>query len=374
MSDIAELLKQHTQGVELKLGEYKQLAAELGARLTEVEQRNALGGAAVFAQPESIGRKFIEADSVKGFLADPSAGRRVGFEVKATLTSATSDADGSAGAMIVPARDQALALPRRALMIRDLIPVLQVSSGSVEYPKVKTSTNEAATVAEGDTKPQSSMQVELVTVPIRTIAHWMLASRQVLDDAPQLQGLVDGELRYGLAYEEDNQLLNGGGTGTDLNGIYTQATAFAAGSATTTSPNKIDVILYAMLQGALADIPATGIVIHPSDWTSMRGLKDSDGKYILGDPAAAIEPRLFGLPVVATKAMTAGTFLVGDFAGSATIYDRWAARVELSTEDSDNFRKNLVTILAEERIGLAVKRPTGFIKGSFSTAITDLTS
>lgn len=238
---------------------------------------------------------------------------------------------------------------------------------------MKTYTNSADTVAEAALKPQSDLQVDLISVPIRTIAHWMLASRQIMEDAPQLRDLIDTELLYGLQLVEEDQLLNGGGTGTDLNGIYTQATAFAA-TTTATSPNKIDVILHAMLQGALSELPPTGIVIHPGDWTSMRGLKDGDGRYILGDPAANVEPRLFGLPVVATQAIASGTFLVGDFAGSATLYDRWQARVEISTEDSDNFRKNLLTVLAEERIGLAVKRPAGFIKGSFATAITDLTS
>ena len=115
-------------------------------------------------------------------------------------------------------------------------------------------------------------------------------------------------------------------------------------------------------------------MLHPSDWTLIRGLKNADGDYIMGPPGADVEPRLFGLPVVATQAMSAGNFLTGDFQGSATLYDRWQARTEISTEDSDNFRRNLITLLCEERIGLAVKRPTAFIKGTFSTAITDLTS
>src|SRR5262249_1839292 len=115
------------------------------------------------------------------------------------------------------------------------------------------------------------------------------------------------------------------------------------------------------------------IVLHPSDLTEMRLLKDDNGEYIMGPPGDAVAPRLFGLPVVATKAMTAGNFLVGNFQ-QATLYDRMEANVAVSTEDSDNFRKNLVTLLAEERIGLVVKRATAFTKGTFSTAITDLTS
>ena len=76
---------------------------------------------------------------------------------------------------------------------------------------------------------------------------------------------------------------------------------------------------------------------------------------------------------VVTQAMIAGKFLVGNF-DEATLYDRMAARFEVSTEDSDNFRKNLVTVLAEECIGLAVKAPAAFTKGDFAAAKTDLAS
>jgi HK97 family phage major capsid protein len=106
----------------------------------------------------------------------------------------------------------------------------------------------------------------------------------------------------------------------------------------------------------------------------MRLTKDSTGNYIFGNPQDAVQPRIFGLPVVESPGIAAGTFLVGNFRGSATLYDRMAARVEVSTEDATNFRQNLVTVLAEERVGLAVKRPAGFTKGTFAAAITDLTS
>jgi Sec-independent protein translocase protein TatA len=89
-------------------------------------------------------------------------------------------------------------------------------------------TNSAATVSEttGPTKPQSDIQFDLVTAAVTTMAHFVLATRQILSDVPMLQSYIDGRLRYGLGYVEDNQILNGAGTGTDLNGIYTQATAF----------------------------------------------------------------------------------------------------------------------------------------------------
>lgn len=372
--EMKDLFKEHTEVVESRLDELGVNVNEVKARLDEVEQKAARAPGDAPSAPPTAGSQFVAASEVKSFLENPSAGRRIGLEMKATITSATTLADGSAGDLTTAYRDTTLLMPKRRMTVRGLLPVVQVTQGSVEYPKQTGLTNNAATVAEGATKPQSELQYDLVQVPIRTIAHWMLASRQILDDAPQLQGLIDTELRYGLSYVEDAQLLNGAGTGTDLNGIYSQATAFAAGSNIQTSPNRIDVILFSILQGALADLPPTGVVMHPSDWTLIRGLKNADGDYIMGPPGADVEPRLFGLPVVATPAMGAGTFLTGDFQGSATLYDRWQARVEVSTEDSDNFRKNLVTVLCEERIGLAVKRTNAFIKGTFAAAITDLTS
>ena len=367
MTTAAEQAAQIKQVIDQRLG-------EIGARVGELEQKADRNGGPSFHVAPSPGKMLVDDDDVKSFLSQPTGGRRVGIDVKAIITSAITDADGSAGDLLVPTRDNLVAMPRRELRIRDLLPTIRVTGGSVQYAKQTGRTLNASPVAEGATKPQSELKYDLVTVDIRTIAHWVIASRQILDDAPQLQGVIDTDLRYGLGLVEDLQLLTGAGTGTDLNGIYTQATAFAAGSVVIASPTKLDVIAAAINQNALADLPADGVVLHPSDWLSMRTLKDADGNYIMGPPGGVVEPRLFGLPVVATQAMAAGTFLVGAFKLGATLYDRWEARVEVSTEDSDNFRKNLVTVLAEERVGLAVKLPTAFTKGSFAAAITDLTS
>lgn len=380
MTEIVELVKKHTEEVkrmhdtyDMRIHDVKKRVDHALFGLDQIKQ-GARNGQDGFDNRSSLGSQLIADSSVREFLTRQDSGRSVGIETRAIITGATTDASGSVGAMITPFRDRPVPLAKRALTIRNLVPVVQVDSNGVEYPRVKQVNNNAAPQAgEGAAKAESDMQVELVPVPIRTIAHYMLASRQVLDDAPQLRDLVDGELLYGLKLEEEDQLLNGGGTGHNLHGMFTQATAFSAGGATITAPNQLDALLYAALQTSLADHPATGFVVHPSDWTAMRGIKDADGKYLLGDPGAATEPRLFGLPVVSTKAIAAGSFLAGDFAGGATIYDRWMARIEVSTEDSDNFRKNMVTLLAEERIGLAVKHTAAFVKGTFAAAIAALT-
>lgn len=351
---------------------------EAKARLDELEQKVARKGEEQIIAGKSAGYQVIENDAIKAFMADQRSGQRISVDIeqKAIISSLTTDANGSAGDLVVPQRAPLVDGVERRMTIRDLLTPGRTSSGSIQYPKETGFTNSAATHTEtgGTDKPQSELKFDIVTAAVTTIAHWVLATRQILDDAPMLQSYIDGRLRYGLSYAEEAQLLNGGGTGTDLNGIYTQATASTANLALIALPTKIDVIRVAMLQAALAEFPPSGIVLHPTDWMTIETTKDTVGRYIIGNPASEAQPRLWGLPVVATQAMTADKFLVGAFKLGAQIFDRQDASVQISTEDDTNFRKNLVTILAEERLALAVYRPEAFVKGDFSDVIEDLTS
>ncbi|MCA6286323.1 phage major capsid protein [Phenylobacterium sp.] len=350
---------------------------EAKARLDELEQKIARKGADDETRPRSIGEQVLAADEMKAFLASRASRGRASVEVKAIITSLTTDAMGSAGDLIVPDRLPGILAPgQRRLTVRDLLTPGRTSSTSVQYVKETGFTNAAATVSEttGALKPQSDIKFDIATSSVTTIAHWVLATRQILDDAPMLQSYIDGRLRYGLALVEENQLLNGGGTGTDLNGIYTQATAFTAPITIPAPVTRIDVLRLAVLKSALAELPTTGAVLHPSDWASIELLKETTGAYLIGNPQGALAPTLWSLPIVATQAISQGNFLAGAFRLGAQIFDRWDARVEVSTEDDQNFRKNLVTILAEERLALAVYRPEAFVKGAFAAAATAATA
>lgn len=341
-------------------------------RLDELEQKLLRRGAEGPSRPLTAGEKFVEDEDVKQFLANPSGGRRIGVEVKAIIGGGTGDVMGAAGDLVVPDRLGLISPPDRRLTVRDLLTPGRTSSSSIQYPKETGYTNAAATVAEdGTLKPQSDIKFDIVTGAVTTIAHWVLATRQIMDDVPMLQSYIDGRLRYGLAYAEELQLLHGDGTGTNLNGIYTQATAIGDPGVVPLA-QKLDVLRMAMLTASLAEYPATGMVLHPTDWAGIELTKDSTGRYIIGDPKSEAPARVWGLPVVATQAMLLDKFLVGAFKQGAQIFDRQDARVELSTEDDQNFRKNLVTILAEERLALAVYRPAAFVKGDFSDTITAL--
>jgi HK97 family phage major capsid protein len=353
--------------------------SELKARADEMEQKLARQRDDATKAFKSIGETVTDDEDVKKFLSDAPKGSRIGVNVeqKAIISSLTTAANGSAGDLIVPDRVPGVqGVANRQLSVRDLLMQGRTNANSIQFVQETSYTNSAATVSEtaGTTKAQSEMYFDIVTSNVTTIAHWVQATRQILDDVPMLQSYINGRLIYGLKYVEDNQLLNGAGTGTDLNGIYTQATASTANLAVIASPTKLDVLRAAMLQASLANLPASGIVLHPTDWFTIETTKDSAGNYIIGDPQQSAQPRMWGLPVVQTPAMTSGKFLTGAFDMGAQIFDRQDARVEISTEDGNNFVKNLVTILCEERLALAVYNTLAFVKGDFAAQITDLTS
>lgn len=343
---------------------------ELAEQVTSMDQK--LARAAEFgdraAHAKSLGEQFVESENVKSFLATDEKRGKAQMMLKATITTATTDAAGSAGAAVEATRVPGIVSPNdRRMTVRDLITPGQMDGSVLEYVREKGFTNSAESVAEGGKKPESDIQLELISTTAKVIAHYAKASRQILDDAAQLRTYIDGRLRFGLAFEEERQLLKGDGTGQDLLGIVPQATAYAApGGITATSPTLIDTLRFAMLQAALAEYPATGHVLNPIDWAKIETTKDAGGQYIIGNPQGTAMPTLWGLPVVATQAMDQSDFLTGAFRLGAQVFDRWQARVEIATENEDDFIHNLVTMLCEERLALAVYRPEAFITGTFA--------
>lgn len=335
---------------------------ELTEQVSGLEQKVARFRDGDPEQRKSLGQQFVESEGVKAWLDGQPTKGKTDLKVKATLTTLTTDAAGSVGDGADETRLPGVVnLPQRRMTIRDLLTPGQMDGNTIEFVEETGFVNNAAMVAEGAAKPSSDIKLDLKTTTAKVIAHWMKASRQALDDVSQLRSMIDQRLLYGLAYAEENQLLNGDGTGQNLSGLITNATAYSAPFAPT-SGTAIDTMRLAMLQAALAEYPATGHVMHPTDWARVELTKDGDGRYIIGNPQGMIAPTLWGLPVVATQAVAVDKFLTGAFRLGAQLFDRWQARVEVGYEN-DDFTKNLVTILAEERLALAVYRPEAFIYG-----------
>ena len=335
-------------------------------RLDDVEQKLARRGAGATTE-KSIAEQLMETEQFKLNAQDPRANKSAKLMVKATNTSATADAAGSAGALVVEHRvPGVVATPERKLTIRDLLMPGTTDSNAITYVREKLFTNNAAAQAsEGAKKAQSDLQFEEITTGVKTLAHFVKASRQILDDAAMLQSYINGRLTYGLKLVEDKQLLSGDGAAGGLTGIMNVAQAFADPAKLATY-TIIDQLRLAQLQVILAEYPSNGFVLNPIDWAKIELEKDGMGRNIIGNPQSLAQPTLWGIPVVQTQAMAAGRFLTGAFDLGAQIFDRQQSGIAVSTENEDDFVKNLVTVLCEERLALAIYRPEAFVKGTLA--------
>lgn len=278
-------------------------------------------------------------------------------------------------------RDPMVMSPQRVKRVRDLFPSRTTTAAVIEYFRmlgftaVGGGTNNAATVAERTggnfgAKPQSSMVFEGHQAPVRTIAHWEAAHRNVLADEPQLRSIIDNELMYGLRLQEDAQILNGDGTGENLTGVLQtpgiQTYDWSAGAVTPVPDTKADAIRRAATLAFLAYYEPSGVVLHPNDWEDIELTKDTNGQYLIAvSVALGGEPRVWRMPVVETPAIPEGTALVGAFGTGAQLYDREQANIRISEQHADFFVRNAIVVLAEQRLALAVKRPESFVAVSF---------
>jgi len=345
---------------------------EVNARLLELEQKSVAtpGGTDV----KTIGEKFVESDAFK---AQAKSGRvekvQIG-DVKTAIVNATGQNQPLVPDMRVPG---VIGPGLRRLTVRDLLPNLNTSSNLVQFARELLYTNNAAPVSGGSpnanenaTKPESALTFELANAPVQTVAHWIPASRQILDDAPALAGYINTRLMYGLKLAEESQLLNGSGSGTNISGLITNSTAMDTSVVNTSTDTYVDVVRRAITQVELSYFEADAIIMHPRDWETIELTKEtgtgiSSGMYVFTNPRNRATPTLWGLNVVPTQSIAQGQFLVGAFGMGAALWDRQDATIEVSREHASYFVQNMVAILCEERLALTVFRPLAFVYGGF---------
>jgi HK97 family phage major capsid protein len=329
----------------------------LGEQLFTVEQK---AGSPGTAEPSL---SFAE-KAAQELTANKYNGGRLSIDV-GTFQKAIGSAATSAGVLINPDRLGYLPTPNRRMTIRSLLAQGRTASNALEYVRENVFTNNATIVPEGQLKPESNLTFTKESTTVKTIAHWVQASKQVMADAGQLAGYIDARLYHGLQLVEEAQLLNGNGQGDNLQGINTVAHAY---DTSLNSPNDTgaDILAHALYQVSLSEFSATGIVLNPLDWHKIALLKDKNNNYLIGGPQAFASQLLWGMPIISTLSQAAGTFTVGAFGLASQVWDRMDATIIVSDQDRDNFVKNMLTILAEQRLAVAHYRPSALIKGTFA--------
>lgn len=354
-------------------------AAAAGASAQQSERRMSVGDAFInSAEFKSLQGGKNGANMPSPFQMNASL---TGYNVKDVYSALPSGTPGSFGTI---QRDAIVTPPMRTKRVRDLFPVRTTSAAVIEYfqhlgfTSTGGGTNSASSVAEraGNAfgpKPQSSFVFVGQQAPVRTLAHWEAAHRNVLADEPQLRSIIDNELMYGLRLQEDDQILNGDGIGENLTGVLQtsgiQTYDWSDGVVDPVADTMADAIRRAATLSFLAYYEPTGVVLNPLDWEKIETTKDNNGQYLVAvSVALGGEPRVWRIPVVESPAIEEGTALVGAFGTGAQLYDREQASIRISEQHSDFFVRNAVVILAEQRLALAVKRPESFVKVNFDGA------
>ncbi len=372
-----------------KMDEHRAQAAREGEVLSLREQLSDIAGAVRGTGPipfsgvtldapgQSVGEAYVASDEYRALIAsgalksDRAAFKSSPFQAATTDVIHSTPTTGPGSALVTPQYlPGILGLPQRPLTVRELFGQGTTTSDVVSYAQQTAFESGAATVAQATSasdgaKPQSSIAWERQTSPVETIATWMAVTRQQLADAGQVRALIDNQLRLMLALEEEDQLLNGNGTSPNLSGIYDQTDIQDLDLGGLGGAGNLDGLRTArrLVRTGLSRLTADAVVLNPIDSEQFDLLKDDVGQYRGGNPIGnfTFDQPIWGLRRVESEAIQQGKALVGAFRAGATVLERQGITILTADQHADFFVRNLVVILAEERLGFPIFFPTAFV-------------
>ena len=345
----------------------EQLQAEIETKSAEIEQAekkaallNVIGKEEseddtmeVKKNAASLGENFVE--NIKGMEIGKKFDLVAPVYVKAATDTQTSPSDAVGFATTYD--KNVVTGTRVPLVIRDLFGAEQISGSTLVYLVEGALQGAPAVTAEGAEKPQIHFADPTPkTVTLAKVACHIKESDEYINDYPFLASAINGRLLYELGLVEQGKLV------TDLLGTSGIQTGTYAATGTATD------IAEAILQAAMDVQASTGfaadaVALNPADWYILRTGKYNNGTYYGGGYFGAQDiPNIWGIPVCVSASITSGTVIVGAFKTCASVVTNGGVSVEAVNTNEDDFVKNLMTIRAEERLALAVRRPAGFKK------------
>jgi len=342
-----------------KVDALSQKHAESAAKLDEMIQKAAGGYSPAARKEQTLGSILLKSDGFAAFRS--GSADKVRVEVKNTIIGSSGSPADPSDVIVAPDRRLGIVPGAfRQLSILDVLPIGSTGSNQVFYTQEDAFTNAAAETTEGAGKPETDLTFKLVEEPVRTVAHFIKLSNQVLDDAPALEGYVNRRLTHGLRNRLEFQALRGNGSSPNVAGL--SATGRHTAFTPLTGDSALDSLNRAKYAVTGADFMATHIFINPADWGAIERSKVSGGGYVLGDGGAityvnnGLNPLVWGLTVVPSNNVAAGKMYVLDV-NAVELMIRQGVTVEMGFVDKD-FTNNLVTIRAEMRAAMAVYQPT----------------
>jgi HK97 family phage major capsid protein len=324
----------------------------------------------------SIGERFTSDEDYRSWAESGANGgfRREyeGFDLRSVSDTTTGSTSG--GALTRPERIGRIGqdfLDRKVYLV-DLLPHLNTNQGSIEYVQDKSPladmANKAVEVTEGSAKPQAGITTAVITEPVRTIAAWANITRQVAADVPQVTSYLDGRLRYSLKRRTDLQIISGDGSAPNIKGLENRSGILtnAPGSA----EDRAKTIRHSITVMEQAESVPEIIVLNPAD-AELFDLTNyaSAGLHVFPDDGTGAlqtgpSRSAWGLTQVHSTAIASGTALLIDPTAVAVV-DRQQATAYMTDSHASNFTSNLLTLLLELRVGLALFNPAGVLMATF---------
>lgn len=380
ITDIENRLDSEKEAKEIEvlkegLEAMKVSAKEQGLLLTRV--KNSLDSVGAISAVDGTIEKALS-ENAENFKNAKNSREEFAFELDIKAVSDMTFAANLSGGNMPQAQrlDGINDIAERVAQTYGRIPKMQTNANTIDWVYETLQEGAAAGTAEGVIKNQIDNNFVVTSVSLLKQTAYFKVSTEMLADVSFMGAWLRNKLITRLFLRIDSQVLVGGGTGTDLNGLYTQATAFAAGTFATGSANQIDnanqadVLVVAALNIRTANhMGSLTIFMNPTDVAVLKTVKLSatDKRYVDRLMMMGSTLSLDGMPIVETTAMTAGNYLIGDMS-KALIAERSGISVEVGL-DSGDFLKNMRSILAEWRGEVIIENndTTAFVKGVFAT-------
>jgi len=360
-TEITEIEAGNTRAIELKgLIERGEKSAALMASIAGLAPTDAITTVDEPAEKAtSLGEHFVKSGAAAAFAKGSGQRTTSAPEFKAAGDTNLAGSNGKIQYGGV------LETPLRRLTIADLLGKGTMSMTSLTYWVQGTVEGAPTAVAEEGLKPSIHFNFAPVTEALSKIAVVTKISDEAIQDTDYLVSVINSQLVGRLLVVEEDQLLNGSGTAPNVRGLLNRSGIQTyATTATYTADKGFDGIFHALtlVSTGSAQETADGIVINPADYETLRLAKDLNGQYRGGGPFEGGNPSLWGVRTIITPAIAAGTVLVGAFNSAAQLFRKGGVSVDSTNSNEDDFKYNRIALRAEERILLAVYRPTAFVK------------
>lgn len=358
---------------ELEVFESKKAQLE-----TDVEQGKAVTTPAPVFNEEpvqemkTLGQALYESKSVQAFINEGQ--KNITSEIKWSPLVEKKTLLTETGYPPAVVRDD-LIVPtalRNPNSVIDLFDVIQTDQYQYKYLEETTFTNNGAEVAEGGAMGESALAFTEQTENIRKFGVSIPVTEELLADVSAVQGYLDSRLRTQLNLRLDSQLLNGDGSAPNIRGILNKSGINTFDYSSYSGNLKRIGQVYQAITEIRKDafVEPDAIIMHPSDWndvvTEVNAVTTSGSLNPLfvgaGMMSGAPTASMWGVPVIPSTAIGAGTALVGAFGGGQAVHIVSRSGIEVAMSDShdDFFTKDKVMMKASLRLGFPIYRATAF--------------